>query len=420
VASSESDHAAVCVPAGATQMNGGNSSLILETIPKPIVELSQAASRSPVRVLHVLEATAGGTMLYLDNIITATAGLPFQFGFAYSTLRATPALDAALEKARARGWQTFQLEMPRKLLLPQDIRSIFQLAKLYWEFKPDIVHCHSSKAGALGRIAGLAKPFHRPRVVYAPHSVAVHLGKHYLLAERALAPLTARTVAVSESEGKELVSLKLTSPGNYIVVNPVVDCKQFAPRDRDQARDALGLPLKEPIIVGIGRMAAQKNPLAFVSILSRVLEETPEAHGIWVGDGELRPEFLEAARQHGIEERVTVTGWQDDVRPWLAAADLLLSTSEYESFGYMVGEALAMERAVVATNITGTCDIMVEDLAAFLYSRGDEVRAAELIFTLLRSPLLSSQCGRIGRQMVAERFSFETMRNSLEALYSQL
>jgi glycosyltransferase involved in cell wall biosynthesis len=79
-----------------------------------------------------------------------------------------------------------------------------------------------------------------------------------------------------------------------------------------------------------------------------------------------------------------------------------------------------MERPVVATDVTGTCDIMSAELAPFLFPPGDTTRAAELIGGLLRSPGLSERCGRIGREKVAERFGSSAMRNSLDALYSQL
>ena len=260
----------------------------------------------------------------------------------------------------------------------------------------------------------------RPRLIYTPHSVAAHLGKQYLFAERALVPLTTRMVAVSDSEADELVALKLTSPGNFNVVKPVVDCDYFNVWEKSQARMALGIPMETPVIVGVGRMTAQKAPLAFLPILKQVMIEFPQARGIWVGDGELKERFFATAREHGLEDKVEVTGWRNDVRPWIAAADLLLSTSEYESFGYMVAEALAMERPVVATHVTGTCDIMREELAPYLYPPQDIARGAELVGSLLRSPGLSSRIGRIGREKVAERFGSAAMRNSLDALYSQL
>ena len=79
-----------------------------------------------------------------------------------------------------------------------------------------------------------------------------------------------------------------------------------------------------------------------------------------------------------------------------------------------------MERPVVATHVTGTCDIMREELAPYLYPPQDIARGAELVGSLLRSPGLSSRIGRIGREKVAERFGSAAMRNSLDALYSQL
>jgi len=378
------------------------------------------AAERPVRVLQVIEATLGGTLLFLDTMITATSGLPIKFGLAYSTLRATPALNSALEKARDNGWDVFQLEMTREINPRQDMRSTWELIKLYRQFQPDIVHCHSSKAGALGRIAAVANLLCRPQVAYAPHSLASHLGKKYLLAERALAPLTARLQPVTQSEADELVDLKLTRSGKYTVVWPVVDCERFAVQDKEQSRIALGLPLGEPILIGIGRLTAQKSPTAFIEILAKVIAEKPDAMGIWIGDGELREEFFGAARAYGVEGRITLAGWKDDVRPWLAAADIYLSTSKYESFGYAVAEALAMERPVVATDITGTCDIMEGDLAAYRYRAGDSARAAELILELLHDPELWSRTGRTGRRVIAERFSFLRMRQSLEGLYAQL
>jgi hypothetical protein len=173
---------------------------------------ASAASAVP-RVLHVMEATLGGTLVYLDTIITAMAGEPVAFALAYATLRATPALEVALAKARAAGWQLFPVEMTREIAPAQDWRSGRALLRVYRQFRPDVVHCHSSKAGALSRLAAAAMPGRRPRVVYTPNSIAANLGRKYLLVERLLAPLTARMVPVTDSEAKELVDYKLTAPG---------------------------------------------------------------------------------------------------------------------------------------------------------------------------------------------------------------
>ncbi len=387
-----------------------------------VINLPQSRRRhvKPARVLHLIEATLGGTLAYLDTMITASVGLPFQFGLAYSTVRATPALEAVLDKARAHNWQTFQIDMAREVSARTDFRSMLRILALYGRFEPTIVHCHSSKAGALGRVAGLLSFPHGPRVVYTPHAVAVHLGRRYLLAEKVLAPLTACMIPVTEGEADQLISLRLTSSGHYHVMLPVVECSQFLVRDRAQARLELGLPPEVPIIMSVGRLTAQKGPLTFLLIVKQVLKSFPAARGIWVGAGELQQEFLRLAGELGIADRVMVTGWQDDVQPWLAASDLLLSTSKYESFGYMVAEALAMERPVVATSITGTRDIMLGELSAYLYPPGDAVKAGQLIGKVLGDPVLAASLGKLGRRTVAVKFSASEMHRSMHSLYTTL
>ncbi len=390
-----------------------------ETTGEAIPHLTSEGDARPA-VLHVIEATLGGTLVYLDTIIRATEGLPFRFGLAYASERATPALAIALAQARDRGWQTFPLEMTRNVRLGRDLRSAWQIIQLYKKFKPDVVHSHSSKAGALTRLARLGFPRRSPRVVYTPNAVAAPLGKHYWLIERLLRPLTTRMIPVSESEAKELTALQLTYPGHFKIVDPVVDTASFVPGDQHSARAALGLPLEGALIVAVGRLTAQKAPHTFLHILKAVREKAPDVRGVWVGDGEMRESFLQAATDLGLAENLVLAGWKDDVRPWLAASDLLLSTSVYESFGYMVAESFAMERPVVATRITGTCDILQNDFSHWLYEEGDVPQAVELILELLNHPRQAAAVAVAGREMIAQRFSPQVMRQRLLELYSEL
>ena len=256
---------------------------LAQTTVASVSSLAVQADARPA-VLHVIEATLGGTLVYLDTIIRATEGLPFRFGLAYASGRATPALEVALEQARARGWETFPLEMTRNVRLGCDLRSIWQIVQLYRTFKPDVVHSHSSKAGALTRLARLVFPRRSPRVLYTPNAVAAPLGKHYWLIERLLRPLTTRMIPVSESEAKELIALQLTYPGHFKIVDPVVDTEMFVPLDQHGARLALGLPVTGPLIVAVGRLTAQKGHLNFLNILREVREKVPDVRGVWVGD----------------------------------------------------------------------------------------------------------------------------------------
>ena len=230
---------------------------------------------------------------------------------------------------------------------------------------------------------------------HTPNALAARLGLQYLIAERLLAPLTDRFVAISDSERDEIVNYGLASGNKVDVIYPCFDLDFYDPQDQTAARAALGLPNGVPLIIGVGRLTDQKDPLMFVEIVRRVAAETNSLKAIWLGDGPLREVVEMEVRRTGLEGVIELPGWQADMRPWFAAADLLFSTSKYESFGYMVAEALAMERPVVATSITGTSDIMNGGLERFLYPAGNASAAAERLLLLLLNPAQAKEIGRL-------------------------
>ena len=191
---------------------------------KQAVQMSQS-SKQPVqrpRVLHVLEATGYGALRYVRDFISALPSGSFESALAYSTVRADPGFGSTLEEARTKGWQLFPVEMLPAVSAVQDLRSVRHLRRVLRDYRPQIVHCHSSKAGALGRIAALGlSP--RPRIIYTPNALAARLGVQYLIAERLLAPLTDRFVAISESERDEIVKYGLASNSKVDVVYPCFD-----------------------------------------------------------------------------------------------------------------------------------------------------------------------------------------------------
>ncbi len=218
---------------------------------------------SNLRVLHVLEATLGGTLRYLENMTSALTPSPINFGLAYATRRADHRLEPALELARRLHWNLYPIDMRREVHPASDLACACRLAGAIRDFRPAILHCHSSKAGALGRIASYGV-WPRPRVVYSPHALA--LEPHYLRIERTFRHLTHRFLAVSDSERDQLLGLGFGTSDSIGVVYPSIDAEVFAPRSQRSQREALSLP-KGPILMGIGRMTRQKRPLDLLEVL---------------------------------------------------------------------------------------------------------------------------------------------------------
>ncbi len=337
---------------------------------------------------------------------------------AYSERRADAAFPALLDAAQADSWMTFPVDMLRQITLVDDLRGIVRLRNAIACLRPDIVHAHSSKAGAIARLAAASLP-KRSFVIYSPHALAFRLNPTYLAIERMLAPLTDRFAAVSEGERDEIVSCGLAEPSRVSVVTPFIDSVYYEPRCRDAARQSLNLG-EYPLLVAVGRMTDQKDPLAFLSVVKRVRACAPDTRAIWVGDGELRGEVEREIEHQGLRSVVQIAGWQPDVRPYVAAADVLVSVARYESFGYTVAEALAMERPVVASAVTGTTNILTGPLRLLLFPKDDHQAAADRIVSLFRYPARAASLACAGRKMVEERYSSAAMGEALEQLYASV
>ncbi len=375
------------------------------------------SERKPMRVLQIIEATLGGTLRYLENIAAATENAGLELGLAYGTHRADSRLVPLLSKVEASGWRTYKVDMRRELEPMRDLRAMFSLRKVIRGFQPDIIHCHSSKGGALGRVASLLQK-HGPVRLYTPNALAVPMGKQYLKIEQLLSRVTDSFVAVSDSERAEMESFGLHRHASIDVVYPLIDSEFFAPISRDAARKALRLS-DAPLILGIGRLAPQKDPGAFVEIVGRVHAHLPEIRAVWLGSGDGEASFRDEIARANLQDVIHLVPWQHDVRNYIAAANVLLSTSQFESFGYMVAEALSMAIPAVATDVTGTCDIMRDDLREWLYTKRDFDRATTLLCELLRDPQRADKIGREAREAVVRRFSAEQMRHALLHAYSK-
>jgi glycosyltransferase involved in cell wall biosynthesis len=369
----------------------------------------------PKRVLQVLEATLGGTRRYLENVFDALGDGP-ENGLVYSLHRADGEFIRLLERLRAAGWTLFEVDMRRPIDPLRDLKCALAVRDIYLSFKPDVVHAHASKAGAIARLAtfGMRRP---PGIVYSPHAIGVRLGWIYRLIEHILALRLDILSAVTFSERDELCALKLLPSRRIYVIVPAIRPDIYAPADRIVARKLLGLS-DGPLVVAIGRLTHQKDPVAFVEFVAALQERVAAVRGIWVGDGELRKAMEARIVQLGLQEKVSIVGWQDDVRPYIAASDLLVSTSVYESFGYVTAEAMAMDRPVVASAITGTVDVVATDVREQLYRSRDISGAVELAERLLLDAARAAAIAGRGRQHVIATFSTDAMRRGLVGAYS--
>jgi glycosyltransferase involved in cell wall biosynthesis len=312
---------------------------------------------------------------------------------------------------------------------PTDLRCLLAVRQLMYESRPQLVHTHMAKAGAIGRLAAVMSysSSQRPRLVHTFHG---HVLKGYfagpqqrafLQLERLLARRTDVLVAVSGEVRDELLALGVGRAAQYHVVPLGFDLGPLlavgtpdGPPGR--LRSALGLPPGVPLVGTVGRLVPVKDHATLFTALAAV----PGAHLAVLGDGELRTTLESLAHELGIADRTHFTGWWTDVPSALADLDLVVLSSRNEGTPVALIEALAASRPVVATDVGGVRSVVQDGETGWLTPAGDAPALARLVERALAEPVLAAGLAREGRLRVAERFGRARMLADHHALYREL
>jgi glycosyltransferase involved in cell wall biosynthesis len=244
---------------------------------------------------------------------------------------------------------------------PESGAEALRLRALIERSRPDVVHLHASKAGLVGRL-GLRR---RLPVLFQPHgwswlAAEGALRTASLAWERAAARWTDLFLCVGEAEAEQGHAHAVR--GRYAVVHNGVDLDRFRPAGEDArtaARARLGLPGKAPLAVCVGRVTRQKGQDVLLAAWPEIRRRCEDAWLALVGDGDLLPAIRTAA-----EPAVLLPGAVDDVRDWLAAADVVVLPSRWEGLSLTVLEAFAVGRSVVVGDVPGLADVVVPGVGA--------------------------------------------------------
>jgi glycosyltransferase involved in cell wall biosynthesis len=316
--------------------------------------------------------------------------------------------------------------LQRELSVRADTTAIRELRRLVRQRRPDVVHTHTAKAGATGRLAALLLRRPRPALVHTYHGHVLtgyfspRRERVFRWIERVLSRPTGALVAVSEEVRDDLVRLGVASPEGIAVVPYGFDLPSWSPSDdeaRARTRAELGLGDGTFAIGWAGRLAAIKRPLDLVRTLRGVVDAGVDAVLVVVGDGELRAATEEAARELGVADRTRFVGFQRRIRDWYVAVDAALLTSANEGTPVVAIEALAAERPVVATAVGGTPTVVTDGRSGLLAPVGDTAALAARLVELAGDPELRRRLGAAGAADVRARFATERMADELEAIY---
>jgi glycosyltransferase involved in cell wall biosynthesis len=360
-----------------------------------------------IRVFEVVECGGpGGTGEQVAAICNGLDPARFNVSLVYAVRGGSP----EEYRAKCRGAKTayYVPEMTREIAPAADAAALRKLHRLFAEHRPDVVHAHSSKAGVLARAA--AKAAGIKKIFYTPHGYGFLMLDRsaasralYRTIEKAAARIGA-TIAVSPSEGAQAKRLGAKS------VSVVCDA-YLGDFPEPLAHDGL-------LVGSCGRMTHARNPDAWVLLVQRLCDSRNGVKCVWIGGGEDEARTRENLVNMNLLTKVAVTGWlpAEAARERLRGLDLFVHYSRWDAMPNAVLEAMALGLPVVASDVPGNRDAVIDGATGFLVKT--EIELLERSQQLLDDEPLRRKLGAAGRERVRREFSRERMLAELSQLYS--
>lgn len=332
------------------------------------------------------------------------------------------------ERARELGLDVVRVPgLARGLSVTGDLRAKSFLRRELRSFRPDVVHTHASKAGALGRRA--ARGLGAARIhTFHGHVLEGYFGstvsRGLAALERKLARETDRVVAVSHATADDLLRLGVVEERKLVVIPPGIELEALlaiplsaTERRTRELRNLIGADERAHVCGVIGRLAEVKRPEWAVEIFELLAARYPQLHVVFVGDGELRGAL---ERRIGVlaaplQLRVHMVGARTDMPAVMRDLDSVMLCSRTEGMPVALIEAGAAALPVIATRVGGVAEIVAEERTGWLGTSADELAFG--LAQLLDRPELGPVMGQRARLRVEKRHSAVELANRLEELY---
>ena len=317
-----------------------------------------------------------------------------------------------------------------------DIRAFLKVYSVIKNFKPQIVHTHGSKSGLIGRLAA-----YRAKVPVIIHTFHGHLFHSYYnsffssvlkRSERQLSKITSTAIAISEWQKKELCELYKIAPAEKVKVIHLGITVQQSTEEKNQQRKSFREKYHvgdEVIAIGIvGRIVPIKNLSMFVQVAAELSETTKITLRFFIiGDGYLKKQVQDQCDSRklswtnngtGSGTSVIFTSWIDEIIPAILGLDIVVLTSNNEGTPMSIIEAQSCGKPVVATNVGGVRDTLIDEQTGFLVPPGDVQAMVKKLQYLVENAELRTQMGLRAREFASSQFSKQAEIENFRKLYN--
>lgn len=304
---------------------------------------------------------------------------------------------------------------------PLRARPLNTLRRLLRSWSPDIVLAHGSEPLRYCLAVGLAQPARK--TIYRRITAALPqatTGVRRLVYEAMMARAS-NVVAIAEALRRETVEVFRVPPDRVRLIPNAVDLDRLRPaKGREDTRRELGVPVDAPVVLSVGALSPEKDPLTHLEVTTQARRQHPDLVHLFAGDGPLRGRLEEAVRSRGLSAWVRVLGTRTDVPDLLAASDLLLLASRNEGLPGCAIEAGALGLPVAAFAVAGVPEVVLDGRTGLLAPPGEAMVLSQLVVRLLDQPGVRRRMGEEAMAWVRGAFDIRTVAPQYVRLFEEV
>lgn len=372
-------------------------------------------SDNKIKILHVAQA-AGGVDRYIRMLLKYLDKDKFENILVCSQ-------DFHKEDYRGLVDSFEQVEMTRAIGV-NDLKAIREVRKLIKRYDPDIVYAHSSKAGAIARVADIGI---KNYCLYNPHGWAFNMRcsvkkkAMYTAIEKLAAPFCDRIICISDAEKQSALDKKICREDKLQVIFNGVDIEAYENGVHGAVKRAdLNIP-EDAFVVGmVGRMSPQKAPDVFIKMSKLVKDKVPNAHFIIVGNGNLEAEIRRYAEENGFSDSLHITGWVDNPMSYVELFDVACLLSRWEGFGLALPEYMMAGKPIVASRIDAIPNIIRDGENGLLVEVDDDTEASNAVLRIYQEDGLKDRLVTQGMEDVHKLFDARRVAEEHKKLFVNL
>lgn len=316
-----------------------------------------------------------------------------------------------------------QIEMTRDIGI-NDLKAIKEIRTLIKKYNPDIVYAHSSKAGAIARVADIGLKNH---CVYNPHGWAFNMRcsakkkAMYTAIEKIAAPFCDKIICISAAEKQSALDKRICREDKLKVIFNGVDIDAYENGVHGTVkRKDLNIP-EDAFVVGmVGRISPQKAPDVFIKMAKHVKDKVSNAHYIIVGNGDQEAEIKKYAKDNDFLDSLHITGWVDNPMSYVELFDVACLLSRWEGFGLALPEYMMAGKPIVASRVDAIPNIIRDGENGLLVEVDDATGASKAVLRIYQEDGLKDRLVAQGLEDVHSRFNARRVSKEHGELFERM